>query len=289
MPLEEQTDHIKAEKRRRAVAIAVPIAACIALAIVLTALIIPGQKLNRAKSLIDTGDYKAAYILLDGFDYKNSAELRESIKPNYQLALLSEAEVGSSVFFGSYEQDNDASDGKEDIEWIVLSKEGGRAIVISKYALDCELYDTAMSAVTWETCALRKWLNEEFLNGFGEEERNSIVETAVTADENPSFSTPPGNDTADKVFLLSITEVERYFGSDEARKCEPTEYAKARGVWRSSKHTTDGRSACWWLRSPGSLPDHAALVLDEGSVETDGRGVFNILAGVRPAMWIKWE
>ena len=241
----------KLKARKRVFAIAAPIAiACAAFAIVLAALITPGL--------------------------------------NSQTLSLSEAEIGSTVFFGSYEQDNDISNGKEEIEWIVLAKEVDKALVISRFALDCGLYDTAMSDVTWETCALRKWLNGPFLNAFSAEERDHIIDTAVTADKNPSFSTPPGNDTVDKVFLLSITEVNSYFGSDEARKCEPTEYAKAQGVWTSSRFSNAGGAACWWLRSPGSLPDHAAIVLVEGSVETDGRGVFNILGGIRPTMWIGW-
>ena len=276
------------KKRKRTLAIVAPIiVACIAFGIALTTLIIPGQKLNKAIMLIDSGDYKAAYILLDSIDYRNSRELQKNIKPQYQIALIAEAEIGSYVFFGSYEQDNDPSNGKEDIEWLVLTKEGNRALVISKYALDCKLYNTSKSDVTWETCSLRKWLNGSFLNAFSVEEQNSIIDTTVTADKNPSYSTSPGNDVTDKVFLLSIAEVNKYFSSDEARKCAPTDYAKAHGVWMSSGYSTDGRATCWWwLRSPGSLCDHAVLVRSHGSVEIRGRGVFNILGGVRPAMWI---
>ena len=283
-----QSEEKAAKKRRKTAAIvAAIIASCVAFVIVLTTPIMPSQKLSKAKRLIDSGEYKAAYILLDGIDYKNSRELQESIKPYYQIALISEAKIGSSVFFGSYEQDNDTSNGKEDIEWIVLAKEGNSALVISKYALDSKQYDTAKSDVTWETCSLRNWLNGPFLDAFRAEERNSIIDTAVIADKNPSHSTSPGNDVTDKVFLLSVAEVNQYFNSDEARKCVPTEYAKAQGVWKSSRNSTDGRATCWWwLRTPGSLSDHAVLVRSHGSVEIDGRAVYNILGGVRPAIWI---
>ena len=60
----------------------------------------------------------------------------------YYKLLLSNASVGSTVFFGSYEQDNDTANGKEDIEWIVLAKEGNKLLVISKYALDCQKYNS---------------------------------------------------------------------------------------------------------------------------------------------------
>ena len=275
------------KKRKRTLAIVAPIiVACIAFGIALTTLIIPSQKLNKAITLIDSGDYKAAYILLDSIDYGNSKELQENIKPQYQIALIAEAEIGSYVFFGSYEQDNDTSNGKEDIEWIVLAKEGNRALVISKYALDCKQYHPSMSDITWETCSLREWLNGPFLNTFRVEERNSIIDTTVTADKNPSYSTSPGNDATDKVFLLSIAEVDKYFSSDEARKCTPTDYADAQGVWTSRSDSTGGRAVCWWLRSPGSLSDHAAVVHGSGSVNISGRAVFNVLGGVRPALWI---
>ncbi len=283
-PLSEKA----AKKRKRTIAIVIPIlVACIAFVIILATRMLPSQKLNKALKLMDSGDYKAAYMLLDSFDYQNSKELQESIKPYYQIALIAEAEIGSDVFFGSYEQDNDPSNGKEEIEWIVLAKEDKKALVISRYALDCKLYNSSMSDITWETSSLREWLNGPFLNEFCVEERNSMIDTTVTADQNPSYPTSAGKDVTDKVFLLSIAEVNKYFPSDEARKCAPTEYAKAQGVWKSKRDSVDGRATCsWWLRSPGSLSDHAALVLGSGAVENDGRGAFNILGGIRPAMWI---
>ena len=178
-----------AKKRNRTIAIVAPIAvACIAFVIVLTKRILPGQKFSKAKTLIDSGEYQAAYLLLDGIDFQNSRELRESIKPQYRIALLSEAEIGSTVFFGSYEQDNDTSDGKEDIEWIVLAKEGNQALVISKYALDCKQYDTSMSDTTWETCSLRQWLNGTFLNAaFSAAERKQIVSWTILNPDNTKY------------------------------------------------------------------------------------------------------
>ena len=84
-------------------------------------------------------------------------------------------EEGKYITFGSYEQDNNTSNDKENIEWLVLDVLGDEAIVISKYALDCQQYNTSFTDVTWETCSLRKWLNETFLNAaFSSTEQNSI-------------------------------------------------------------------------------------------------------------------
>ena len=176
----------------------------------------------------------------------------------------------------------------ESIEWQVLAREAGRMLVISKYALDCQEYNTSYTNVTWETCSLRKWLNGTFLSAaFSSEEQSSIISSTVTADKNPSHRTSPGNNTTDKVFLLSITEANKYFGSDKARRCAPTDYAIAQEAYTSGNYSTGGRATCWWwLRSPGSYSMHAAYVNYDGSVGHGGHGVFSHSGAVRPALWI---
>ena len=274
-----------AKKRKRTIAIVTPIiVACIAFVVLLTTVIIPQQKLNKAIALIDSGDYKAAYILLDGINYKNSKELQESIKPQYKKVLLSESEIGSYVFFGTYEQDNNTSNGEEDIEWIVLAREGDRVLVVSRYALDCQQYNTSYTSVTWETCSLRKWLNGTFLNAaFSESERAMIPSVTVRADVNPSYSTSPGSSTTDQVFLLSITEANKYFSSDSERRCQGTEYCYALGAYEDSNSNCE-----WWLRSPGIYSDSAAFVDNYGSVLDNGSYVDVLCGAVRPALWINF-
>ena len=107
----------------------------------------------------------------------------------------------------------------------------------------------------------------------------------VSADKNPKYSTNPGNATTDKVFLLSITEVEKYFSSDSARQCEPTEYAIANGAYVNS----DNGNCWWWLRSPGDDRYFAALVLSDGLVYYSGNSVHDDLGCVRPALWINLD
>ena len=311
----------KAKKKAKKVfAIGTPIVcACIAFVLVLITVIIPKQKYNQAMELIssgdydsayalleeigdketiasnkydraikyiDSGDYKAAYMLLDGLSYRDSAEKLKSAKQ----AQIKNAKVGDIVYFGTYEQDNDTSNGKENIEWRVLAKENSRVLVISDKALDRQPYNSSYTEeVTWENCSLRKWLNGTFLNkAFSTEEQAQIQNTTVSADNNPQYSTNPGNATTDKVFLLSINEVEKYFNSDEARKCAPTAYAKAQGASTSDTcKTPSGAATCWWwLRSPGDDQSSAAYVYFGGNVFELGNYVFSGLNAVRPAMWI---
>ena len=249
---------------------------------------IASSKYDRAVALIESGDYESAYILLRGLDYKDSARKRESIRLQYEKILLDRAKVGDYVFFGIYEQDNDSSNGKEDIEWLVLAKNGNKTLVISKYALDCQQYNTSDTDVEWESCSLRKWLNGTFASSaFTSDEQRMIQNATVTAGENPSYSTSPGDNTTDKVFLLSIEEAEKYFATDESRKCSPTAYAEAQGADTSSEAT-----CYWWLRSPGGEQYNAAYVSTDGSVNYYGNIVYSVhyyiaVVAARPAMWIE--
>lgn len=240
---------------------------------------IESSRYDRAIKSIDSGDYQAACALLAGLTYKDSAEKLQSIRP----LLLAKANPGDTVFFGAYEQDNNTSNGKEGVEWLVLEVKDGKALVVSKYALDCKQYNTSNTIVTWETCALRKWLNTDFINSaFSSDEKTKIPTVTVSADKNPDYSANPGNATQDQVFLLSITEANKYFNSTGARQCEPTDYAVANGAWESDS----GNFCWWWLRSPGVTQNSAAHVSGGGIVSSAGYDVDYNNGAVRPAMWI---
>ena len=245
---------------------------------------IASNKYDRAIKYIDSGDYKTACILLNGLSYKDSAEKLKSAKQ----VLLKNPKVGDIVYFGAYEQDNNTSNGKELIEWLVLAKEKNRILVISDKALDFQTYNSSITSVTWETCTLRKWLNTDFVNdAFSDGEKAMIPTVTVSADKNPQYDTDPGDATKDKVFLLSIVEAEKYFTSDEARECVPTEYAISNGACTSDSYTKGGKATCWWwLRSPGYDQYDAAGVHVDGDVHEFGLCVSGGGDAVRPAMWI---
>ena len=197
-----------------------------------------------------------------------------------------DVQVGDYVFFGSYEQDNNTSNGKEEIEWLVLDVEDGKALVISKYALDCQPYNTLYTNVTWETCTLRNWLNGTFYNSaFSSGEKSNIVTSYLSAEDN--YGTDAGNSTNDKIFLLSISEAKKYFSLNSARQCKPTAYAKAQGTSTSGFYG----NCLWWLRSPGYYQYDASYVLSDGFVDDRGFGdsVYYGNYGVRPALWINLE
>lgn len=205
------------------------------------------------------------------------------------LISLKDVKAGKYITFGSYEQDDDLSNGKEKIEWLVLDVQNGKAFVISKYILACKPYgewkkvDGMPSGTTWAESTIRSWLNDSFYNeAFSDEEKSKILTTTVTAGSITAYY---GEETNDKLFFLSDEEAEKYFNSDNARICRTTEYALPRGgvvkQW-------------WWLRSPGSSQSLVRVVHDDGRIYMQGyhfcgHGAiidFDI-GGVRPAMWIE--
>lgn len=244
---------------------------------------IKDQKYNNAIEQCNAGNYLEAYDTLINLNgYKDSAAKAKEIYVQYKVAKLKTAKCGEYVVFGSYEQDNNTSNGKEDIEWQVLTTKEDKVLVISRYALECKEYNNSWAHVTWETCSLRKWMNETFIsNAFSAEEKDMIQSTTVTADKNPSSSESSGNNTIDKVFLLSITEVTDYLNGNELRKCAPTNYANAQ-----REKTSD--SCIWWLRSPGKYLFRASNVAYSGYVDEYGNEVDDSDVMFRPAMWINF-
>jgi len=189
---------------------------------------------------------------------------------------------GDMITFGHYEQDNDMNNGAEAIQWRVLAREGDKALVITEHNLDTEPYNTSGTAVTWEGCYLRSWLNNDFLNAaFTQAQQDAILITTLKNEDNPVFGTDGGLDTSDKVFLLSIAEAENLFQSDEDRVAKRTTYAE----WQCAS-TNDNGAGWWWLRSPGYYRNVAAYVYTDGSVGRDGWDVRNTLGAVRPALWL---
>lgn len=250
---------------------------------------IAANKYNRAMEYIDAQDYETAWELLDGLESGDIKEAKDNLfhiieekdADLYNRLFLFEASVGDTIFWGSYEQDNNKANGTESIEWVVLTKEEDRLLIISKYALDCQPYNTIYTDITWEACTLRQWLNNDFINtAFSDTERDKIPIVTVSEGINPQFNTKPGNSTQDRLFLLSITETDRFLNSDTA-VCKPTVYASAKGAFVADNGNTE-----WWLRSPGYYQGGAALVEIDGSIFYYGSDGNHDRIAVRPAMWI---
>ena len=188
---------------------------------------------------------------------------------------------GDIITFGEYWQDKDLENGKSPIEWIVLKADDDSCMLTSRLALDCMNFHSSKTEITWETSELRIWLNDIFINSaFSDEEKAQILLSFVKEEENSCYHIPSGNDTEDRVYLLSISEAEELFPSNTARACGPTDYAKSRGAYFRS---LTGKGY-YWLRTAGDRMTDSAHVSYDGSVDYSGFHVNDPTVAVRPVI-----
>lgn len=227
-------------------------------------------------------------------------ETADEVKSEQKEVSTSTAEYKAwdIIKIGSYKLDSNQKNGEKPIEWIVLDIQGDRALLLSRYGLDVKLYNEKSGDVSWETCSIRGWLNGEFLStAFSTEEMSAILLADVDNSASQGYEewqTEGGNNTQDRIFLLSYAEANKYLGvakgeSNVKARAHATAYARKQGAYNDSSNKTEEGvgSTFWWLRSPGSTQSNAAGVSYGGSlrdinVDYD-RGV------ARPAFWIKLE
>ncbi len=194
--------------------------------------------------------------------------------------------VGDLITFGRYEQDNQLDNGKEPLEWIVLDVQDDRAMLLSKYCIDTVIFYPKRVPMYWGKSDLRAWMNGEFLNEAFNEEEQALILTTTVKNANPHGMKGAGDDTLDKVYLLSKTETLQFFPEMADRVAYPTEYAKSKGC------TVDPKtgSCRWWTRTSG------ARNLDICGMRLDGRissyGMQDVdwpTNTMRPVMWVQCE
>ena len=194
------------------------------------------------------------------------------------------------IYFGNYYQSNSST--KEPIKWRVLSVNGNDAFLLADQNLDAKPYNGEDTDVTWATCTLRTWLNGTFLNtAFTSAEQTAIKNTTVVNDDNPYYDTEGGENTTDKVYLLSIAEAGNtaygfngeFRTESETREAKNTAYAKECGALTSTSTEYEG-NGYWWLRSPGIISGSASIVFDDGYGLGNGGSVILDNVAVRPAL-----
>ena len=194
-----------------------------------------------------------------------------------------EYKVGETIEFGNYPQDKDGTE--KPIEWIVMKNEGNQVLLLSKYVLDAKPYNEGWENVTWQTSDIRQWLNNEFYTtAFNKAEKAKIQTSLIKNEDNSENGTSGGNDTEDKVFLLSEKEAETLFSNDDERIAKATGYAEKSGVYVNEK-----KESVWWLRSTGYSSSRAAEVKYNGWVDQDGPSVDCMDGGVRPALHLNLQ
>lgn len=245
---------------------------------------VPNQQYDAAMAHVEAGEFVEGYnelIALDG--HKDSTEQAAAIYEDYKAQLLQTAEIGETVLFGCYQQTARLDAVPEDLEWLVLDKKDGKVLLLSLQGLHGSKFHDEEADTTWETSWVRSWLNTEFYNAaFDTEDQAQIVITLVPADANPQYDTNQGSDTQDQVFLLSINEVNTYFATVDAAKCEPTTYAISTGTYINY----DIGYCDWWLRTMGSDAQSVTSVNTGGVLNYQGSKVDFGKFSLRPAIWV---
>ncbi len=269
------------ERRTNFLKVLVAFILVVALGTLTVTVIIPSVRYSNAVKNVEEQNYEEAYLTFKSLRmFKDSKSQASTLLKEHPEV----AQVGDIITFGSYEQDNKTANGKEQIEWKVLEKDqNGKMLLVSRYALDCRHYHSSVEKVTWETSDIRSWLNNDFYNtAFSSSERAKIKITTLENRDNADYNTDGGNDTKDKVFLLSIDEAKAYLPSTVERVCVATKYAESQG----SQLESLTRSCRWWLRSPGSTLYNASFVKVDGFILQLGTPVSVEKRSVRPAMWV---
>jgi len=214
-------------------------------------------------------------------------------------------------------------------DWYVLEKLEGKILILTEKVIEKRVYHRREGEITWETCDMRKYLNGEFYNSFGTSDRKRIIEVVNENTHNPWYGTHGGNPTIDKIFLLSIDEVLKYFGDSGSLKnrypvADDEDYSKwckdEYLPWIDDQYSINRRAVDdagmvvgWSLRSPGANGrlvasvsgncgdefDHGVLgVAGGGGDMVDGHFIFDTvdvlhvtknINGVRPALWLRTD
>jgi hypothetical protein len=186
-------------------------------------------------------------------------------------------------------------------KWRVLDVQSDRALLITEDVIEKHPYNNVFTDVTWEDCTRRIYLNGEFFyRTFSEDEQEWILEVTNENADNQWYGTKGGNPTKDRVFLLSIEEVVKYFGDSGDLKAHKGWYWEdgkdvlkdGKGYYINDQYNINrlakfnNNGFWWWLRSPGGYQAYAAYVRTDGSVDLGGGYVVLIGCGVRPALWL---
>ena len=210
------------------------------------------KELQRGDTETAYSDYKAVASPEAGFGYDSGYEDSRAKFTALEIENVKNGVLGEVVHFAR-------------MDWRVLDIQGDRILLGKDHALGSTPFNTtADENVTWSTSSVREWLNNAFLHeNFYEEECTRIVDTTVKTPENPDYpGVNPGEDTIDKLFLMSVDEVHTYYD-----QLHPTE-------------------TCWWLRTPGAFKGSMAFVYRNKEVMGYGYDVTNTEISVKPAMWV---
>ena len=242
---------------------------------------------REAVALDEAGDAQGAYEIFHALGgYSDAAQRAQALVEADPALPYRSASKGDTVSFGVYEQDGDADNGPEPIQWVVLDKIDGQLLLLSADILEARQYHhVPFEEVTWENSDLRAWMNGDFYEGAFNPVQRGLIETVHNENADQSITGASGGAaTDDRVFALSETESVIYFNTAAARSDIGAALASQHAAAGPLSVSEDG-AADWWLRSPGTYGFATQFVDASGTPSLSGANV-DLQYGVRPALWM---
>jgi len=198
--------------------------------------------------------------------------------------------------------------------WRVLVVQGFRAFIVSERIVEKRAYHSFYTEISWEKSSIREYLNNSYINNaFTPKERKRITYSKNITRNNTWYSTHSGNDTYDKIVLLTINDVVKYFGdSGDLRAHKAWSVDGEQSLFDDGNMTaiayteseegyllhdqydtariaidTYGSAGWWWTRTPGFNTYSVAIIDREGTIRMSGHVAIDSKGGMRPAMWVK--
>lgn len=183
---------------------------------------------------------------------------------------IQKASVGDTIAFGT--PTTYMGNGQKSIEWIVLTKENGKALVISKDCVDYREFGAHSSepdSADYESSELFAYLNGSFKTESFDDAQRSIM--------------------ASDVLVLDVDTIEQYMPTDSSRiaisSIKNSSNPEKGEPWWTSTNSTDDYDYYWGL-DHYDCPAFAYVSVD-GSIDYEGLEDDGWDAlGVRPAIWI---
>jgi len=197
-------------------------------------------------------------------------------------------QIGDKIVFDKY-------------NWNILDIKNNAALIITEGIIEHRRYHDAYEEITWAECSLRKYLNGEFYDRFSAVDQSRIIPVINKNLDNQWYGSRGGEDTEDRIFLLSLEEVScKYFGDSSSKLYNP---GKNQRYWFERKDENNSKRIAvnnkeewyywWWLRSPGRVNKKAVYMFPNGNIGIQGNNIFkgNIAegecrGGIRPALWL---
>ncbi len=194
------------------------------------------------------------------------------VKPGSSTPADNKKLVSQVIDLSAFGKDSDG----EPYKWTVIDvdTENKKALLLMDGYMDTAYMFTDDEVHTWENCQVREWLNFQPNMDvmFIAREQNFILLTDVKNPANPETGVSSGKDTKDKLFLLSVQEMEKYFENPQDRVV----------------YDIDGNPVAQYLRTAGGQENYFAITKPDDSGEIDYYGSYGYTEAlaIRPAMWV---